>query len=337
MKEPKKPNNTIDRTHRWVDDELEKVNDQLISLYNQSTKSIRKEWDAFFKQLDEQIQPFVEAIDKSQAGEKAKAKQLYKKEYLRLTIKNQAFMKMVSKTSKKITKVNKKACNITNSKMNNVYVQNYNYAEKVIRNKQARKITLKEVNEVEPLEKKTINAKKDNRWNVKNLCSVALRGSIGDYSKEELTAGIIAVIIQNRKSSYRNAKDMFTYAENCGRFDSIDKANDEGYQVDKKWSATLDNATRESHQRLDGEIVSVDDTFSNGCEYPRDPNGEPAEIYNCRCSLVPVTNKSPSSTRMERDGDLTGSFKKGNSFSNTESKIIDYLSYKDWWEGKHGK
>lgn len=326
----------LDRTHRWVDCELEKVNDQLISLYKQSTKNIRKEWDAFFEQLDEQIQPFVEAIDNAQEGEKAQAKQLYKKEYMRLTIKNSAFMSMIYKTSKKITKANKKACAITNSKMNNVYVQNYNYVEKAVRGKQAIKVTLKVVNEVNPLEKKTINVKKDNRWNVKNLCAVALRGTIGSYSKEELQAGIGSVIMQNKYSSYRNAKDMFTYAENCGRFDSMTKATDEGYEVQKKWSATLDNATRESHQRLDGEVVGVDETFSNGCEYPRDPNGEPAEIYNCRCALVPVSDRSISKTRMERDGELTGSYKKDSSFIDTESKVIEYMTYKDWWQSKYG-
>ena len=46
------------------------------------------------------------------------------------------------------------------------------------------------------------------------------------------------------------------------------------------------NRTRHSHRLLDGETRDVDDTFSNGCEYPGDPKGEPAEVYNCRCTLI---------------------------------------------------
>jgi len=50
--------------------------------------------------------------------------------------------------------------------------------------------------------------------------------------------------------------------------------------------ATLDERTRESHAEIDGEIVDIDKEFSNGLMYPADPDGEPAEVYNCRCTMV---------------------------------------------------
>lgn len=59
-----------------------------------------------------------------------------------------------------------------------------------------------------------------------------------------------------------------------------------GIEMQKEWMATLDSRTRHSHRRLDGETVEYDSEFSNGCRYPGDPKGKPAEVYNCRCTMV---------------------------------------------------
>jgi SPP1 gp7 family putative phage head morphogenesis protein len=56
----------------------------------------------------------------------------------------------------------------------------------------------------------------------------------------------------------------------------------------KKWvSSGLDNM-RESHVELDGEIVPVDEPFSNGLIYPGDESGPVEEVVNCACTMVPV-------------------------------------------------
>jgi hypothetical protein len=36
------------------------------------------------------------------------------------------------------------------------------------------------------------------------------------------------------------------------------------------------------------QIVDAKDTFGNGLEYPGDSNGGPAEVCNCRCSVIGV-------------------------------------------------
>ena len=54
--------------------------------------------------------------------------------------------------------------------------------------------------------------------------------------------------------------------------------------IEKEWLATQDARTRDSHARMDGERVLNDEQYSNGLNYPGDPNGDPAEIINCRCS-----------------------------------------------------
>jgi len=68
-------------------------------------------------------------------------------------------------------------------------------------------------------------------------------------------------------------------------------ANNEGFQdgykqsdvvEGKEWIATLDDRTREEHVILDGEIVGLEDNFSNGVPYPQE--------YNCRCVIAPVVS-----------------------------------------------
>lgn len=47
---------------------------------------------------------------------------------------------------------------------------------------------------------------------------------------------------------------------------------------------------RESHLEMDGEEVPINETFSNGLKYPRDPGAwdKPEEVINCACSWVIV-------------------------------------------------
>ena len=88
-----------------------------------------------------------------------------------------------------------------------------------------------------------------------------------------------------------------------------------GFEVMKKWLATLDDRTRESHVDLDGEVVEVDEPFSNGLMYPADPSGEPEEVYNCRCTMI---------------SEIKGVQYKDNRYS----KLGD-MSY-DEWKAEHG-
>lgn len=53
-----------------------------------------------------------------------------------------------------------------------------------------------------------------------------------------------------------------------------------GVVVGKEWIATMDERVREEHANLHGEIVGLDDAFSNGLEYPSEPN--------CRCVVAPA-------------------------------------------------
>lgn len=68
--------------------------------------------------------------------------------------------------------------------------------------------------------------------------------------------------------------------------DACHAAKAQGCDVVKQWDATLDKRTRESHQKVDGQIRELDEPFDNGLMFPGDPNGKAAEVINCRCALL---------------------------------------------------
>ena len=92
----------------------------------------------------------------------------------------------------------------------------------------------------------------------------------------------------NKKSAIRNARTMVTGAENKGRQDSFKKAQDDGVIMEREWIAAHDDRTRAWHADLDGVRVGVDEPWENDygkIMFPGDPTADPANVYNCRCSI----------------------------------------------------
>jgi len=58
-----------------------------------------------------------------------------------------------------------------------------------------------------------------------------------------------------------------------------------GIAMDKVWIAYIDDKTRESHIAINGEVVDMNDEFSNGLTVPGDPSGDAEEVINCRCAV----------------------------------------------------
>ena len=123
---------------------------------------------------------------------------------------------------------------------------------------------------------------------------------------------------------------MGTDAETRARLDGMFRAEDMDVDIGKVWMATLDNRTRDSHAQLDGNSVGLYDRFDNGLDRPRDPDGEPAEICNCRCTLQCDVGQKKGKTRAARHGDVTGSYKKSSSYTNTYSEEVKHMTYARW-------
>ena len=123
-------------------------------------------------------------------------------------------------------------------------------------------------------------------------------------------------------SAVRNARTAFTGAQNAGRMEGLHQAQGLGIEVKKRWMATLDDRTRDAHADLDGQIKDVDEPFDSELgpiDYPGDPTADPANVYNCRCTLVYVYPEYPSD--MERRDNESG-------------EIVGDMTYREWEESK---
>lgn len=143
-----------------------------------------------------------------------------------------------------------------------------------------------------PIGKKTsekIRQGKLKKWTGRQIRSVMMQGILQGESVDKIAKRLAKTV--SEKSSYshiRAARTMTTSAENAGRLDSYERAEEMGIKMGKTWLAVHDERTRESHVMYDGMSIGIDEEFAPGLKFPGDPDADPAEVYNCRCTLIAV-------------------------------------------------
>ena len=86
--------------------------------------------------------------------------------------------------------------------------------------------------------------------------------------------------------------------------DSYAAAEGMGIKLKKRWISTLDNRTRHAHALLDGQTQPNDKPFHSilgDIMFPGDPSATPANIYNCRCTLIAEVEGVDTSDALRRD------------------------------------
>lgn len=169
-----------------------------------------------------------------------------------------------------------------------------------------------------------INEKKDYVWNEKYVNKSVTQGILQGESIKQITKRVSDGLCASNENLMKTfSRTAMTGAQNAGRLESLKFAEDAGIDVMKQWMATLDSHTRDSHADVDGESVPLDSKFSNGLEYPGEPGGAPAEVYNCRCTMVGDLKKYPAKYKR---------------YNNEKGKQIQYMTYDDWAKFKsYGK
>lgn len=140
---------------------------------------------------------------------------------------------------------------------------------------------------------KKVNGKKEERWCTQKVNAEVMQGIIQGESIPKIAKRLEKVAGMEQASAIRNARTTTTSAENKGRMDSYHDAEKQGIVLRKRWMATHDSRTREEHLALDGVTIDVDEPFENDfgeIMYPGDPDADPANVYNCRCTLVTVVD-----------------------------------------------
>ena len=156
---------------------------------------------------------------------------------------------------------------------------------------------------------KKVDIPKDKRWNSKQMTSKITHGILSGSSVSDIAESLKSVIGNNEASAIRNARTMFTSAENNGRLDSYKNLSAQGVVMKKEWEATPDDRTRPSHIDIDGEQQDIDKAFSNGCQFPGDGKGPAEEVWMCRCAMgahiVGFRRKDGSISRVNYGRDKT--------------------------------
>lgn len=194
-----------------------------------------------------------------------------------------------------IRRANQTAAGIVNGERRAVFQKNANYAAYQIekRTKGAVNFSLYDSATVTRLLKEDkkllpeykINEVKDYKWNNSKVNNAVTQSIIQGESFEDLTKRLThSLEAGNRSTMMTFARTAMTGAQNAGRIEAMHDAEDMGIKVQKRWIATLDSRTRDTHAELDGQVVDVDKPFEvDGMEimYPGDPNADPALVYNC--------------------------------------------------------
>lgn len=300
----------MDKARRYTDKELKKLERRLKREYSSAQKELKKKWKEYMAYVDKKIKPYEEAYEaavkagiKSEIAEAKAALENIKRD---LTLSSPRYNEMVDNLTDRMARINETALAYINDKVPDLYFVNHNAIAPTAKSlgidfTLINKNTLKNVTMARslPLPKK-LNIAKDKRWNAKFINSQLLQGILQGESMDKISKRIFPEIVSKadktkpgwakrcEQSAIRNARTLVTQAENGGRLDSYHELEDMGTVLKKRWIATADERTRESHLLLDGEEVNIDEPFSNKLMYPGDPDGDPGEVYNCRCSMETV-------------------------------------------------
>ncbi len=304
-----------DQGHRAADKELAKLMKRLQRSYRQASLN-----------LQEKINAYMERFEKEDAAMRAlyDSGELSHEDYMSWRCKKIAgtkqWKRMREQLATDLVNADKIAAKMIRDALPEIYAENHNYGTYEIErdlqmstsytlyNRDAVARLLKGNPDLLP-NQPNVNVPKDERWNRQHIQSAVLQGILTGESMQKIAGRMQDVAEMDARAAMRNARTAVTGAENAGKLDSMRRAQGLGVELKKLWLATRDSRTRDSHVMLDGEMVEIDEPFSNGCMYPGDPDGAPAEVYNCRCAMrskvAGADPYSPDLSRNQRLGEMS--------------------------------
>ena len=280
-----------DNAHRLTDEKLEEMEKRLSAIYSRAGKEIQQTADEYFSKFAKQDEAKRKLLEQGKITEEEytkwrKGKVMYGKR----------FSEMKEQCAQQLLNVNKTAIAYINGELPEVYALNYNALESAVDGVGGYSFTLVDadtvrnlaVTDTSLLPYKEIDPAKDIPWNMKKINAETLQGILQGESMDKIAKRIMNVQEMNKTQAIRSARTIVTGAENKGRQDSYKRAEEDGIVMKREWISTNDSRTRHWHAELDGVEVDVDEPWENEfgkIMFPGDPSADPANTYNCRCSM----------------------------------------------------
>lgn len=303
-------------------DSRERILRQRLSAeYKKAEKELQKELDEYFKRFQKQDKEKAKLVsqgklDQSEYIKWRRDKMLYK----------ETLSQKVDVMSQHLLNADKQARGIIRKETFGVYADQYNFGvyqvEKGLHIDTSFTLfdqkTVERMADKNPklLPERTAPDGKILKYSRRKVNTAITQGVLQGESIDDVAKRLTKVVGMEERYALTNARTAMTGAQNAGRLDSYIAMKRMGIKLRKQWMATLDERTRTSHQEMDGEIVDIEDKFSNELEYPGDPEGDPREVYNCRCTMIADLPDFPPENMQRLD--------------NIDKTPIDYVTYKEW-------
>lgn len=287
----------MDKGHVYADKILAEITDEMQPIFDEVGKKSIEKIRKYLKKFEQEIRDREQMVEDGDMTERE-----FERWMINRTTTGREWNSVRNEVSEDYHKATVKAMATAGAGLLMVYRYNKNFMGETIE-KQVKKYLNKSIsiprrkkprrpNYILP---KSPDPKKNRAWHRKKVESVIRKGMKKGHSVDKIAKNLHQVTNMDRVSSYRAVRTGVTSAENEARIDAMYEAQELGIKYDKIWMAVLDARTRTSHRVVNGERIPVDEYFSNGLFRPADPDGEPAEVYNCRCTL----GGSPEGVPME--------------------------------------
>lgn len=291
----KKQQYNSDYMSRMMDSRLERLEDNLTSLYANATNEVLSDytdWIAKYEKRDEAMRIKVED------GE------ITEEEYLdwrrRTLLKGEQYKKTVQSLTSILVNTDVAAMAMVNDDLPSVIAESYNFIQSLgftmadeaglsvgtfqIYNAESVQAIIRDNPDILPV----VNLPEDEKWNKDRINREITQGIVQGDSIPNIADRLQRITDMDKNAAVRNARTAMTGAENLGRNESFHNLKDNGIPCKLQWSATHDARTRDTHIMLDGTYQDDDgyfgaDFLAHPLRYPADKAGDASEIYNCRC------------------------------------------------------
>ena len=284
-----------DYMSRQMDARLEQLEDSLTALYANASLETQADLYVFMKGHKKAYETMTDKLSK---GEITQAE--YKAWCDKQLLKTTKYKETVSSITNTLVKTDTAAMAMVRNELPFVIAQSYNFAKSLgfaAADKAGLSVGTFQVYNARTVQKLVKSNPKllpkvdlplDKQWNKDKINNAITHSIIHGDSMKQVAKRLQNVTNMDENAAMRNARTAMTGAENLGRNEAVQEMQKSGVPIKFMWSAIMDSRTRDTHLLLDGTYQNEEGYFGEGIldtplEYPADPNGDPEEIYNCRC------------------------------------------------------
>ena len=284
-----------------VDEQLEKLEARLTSIYGQASKEMQSDLNSFMERYKDQDEAQKAKVENGEITQKQ-----YEDWKNRQIFRSNAMQAKIDDLAQRMVHADEQAMAMVNDQLPETYATSYNfggykgetyaneagfdYTQFTIINQDAVKTLMKDNPDLIPW-KPDVDVPEDKKWNRQKVQEAVLQGIVKGDSMDDVAKRLLPIVNMDKNAAIRTARTAVNGIENKGRKDATERVKEAGIPMVERWSCTHDDRTRDTHILLDGTEPNNEGKFGEGIlstliEYPGDPAGDPEEVYNCRCGLV---------------------------------------------------